>query len=299
MKKTKLLLLIALSFLLIGSIIFTAIMFSLNWDFKELTTMKYVNNNYTIDSEYNNFDISTKTADIIFEISNDDTTKVTCYEMAKATHIVTVENDTLTIKLDDQRKWYNHIDIGFASPKITISLPQAEYSKLKIECKTGDVILPNNLTFTDVNITNKTGDIKLKNITALDMTLSVSTGDIELLNVKCNSLSASGNTGDIDLSNVNCTNLTATASTGDIELENVIATNNFNLAVSTGDIEFDSCDANEITATTTTGSIKGTLLSDKSFDADSKTGKVKVPETTTGGKCKLTTKTGNINITIK
>jgi len=278
-KKIKTLFIVATAFIIIGSIIFAGVMTMLKWDFRKLSTVKYVENNYQIEEEYKNISIITKTADIFFEQSVDGKTKINCYEMEKAQHVVKVENNALNIEIDDQRKWYHHIDIGFASPKITISLPQAEYGKLKIECKTGDVILPNNLTFTDVNITNTTGDIKLKNITTLDMSLSVSTGDIELLNVKCNNLSASG-------------------STGDIELKNVIGTGKFTITLSTGDVDFDRCDANEINVKTSTGDIKGSLLSDKSFDAESKTGKVEVPKHTTGGKCTLRAKTGNIKITI-
>jgi len=43
----------------------------------------------------------------------------------------------------------------------------------------------------------------------------------------------------------------------------------------------------------------GTILSDKIFIASSDTGNVFVPDTTSGGKCKITVSTGNINIKIK
>ena len=57
---------------------------------------------------------------------------------------------------------------------------------------------------------------------------------------------------------------------------------------------FDRCDAAELSITTDTGDVKGTLLSDKVFIARTDTGRVHVPETTNGGKCKITTSTGDI-----
>ena len=67
----------------------------------------------------------------------------------------------------------------------------------------------------------------------------------------------------------------------------------------TGDIKFNGCDASELVIVTDTGNVKGTLLSDKVFIAKTDTGSIKVPETVSGGKCKITTDTGDIKIEIK
>ena len=50
---------------------------------------------------------------------------------------------------------------------------------------------------------------------------------------------------------------------------------------------------------TSTGDVNGTLLSEKIFITDTSTGRVSVPKTTSGGKCEITTSTGDINIGIK
>ena len=95
-----------------------------------------------------------------------------------------------------------------------------------------------------------------------------------------------------------CNNLTAFSDTGDISLDKVVAKEKFSLKVDTGDIKFSKADAGEILAETDTGNISGTLLTDKIFIARTDTGKVDVPETESGGKCKVTTDTGDIKITI-
>ena len=59
------------------------------------------------------------------------------------------------------------------------------------------------------------------------------------------------------------------------------------------------CDAAELEIKTGTGDVQGTLLSEKVFVVKTNTGKIQVPETVTGGKCKITTTTGDIRITVQ
>ena len=82
-------------------------------------------------------------------------------------------------------------------------------------------------------------------------------------------------------------------------MKKVIVTEKLALKRSTGDVKLESCDAGEIVIKTDTGDVKGSLQSKKIFFAHSDTGRVSVPKTTTGGKCDITTDTGDIKITIE
>lgn len=82
-------------------------------------------------------------------------------------------------------------------------------------------------------------------------------------------------------------------------MKNVISKEKFSIERSTGDVMFDSCDAAEILVKTDTGDIKGSLLSDKVFITQTDTGSVDVPKTVIGGKCEITTDTGDIRIKIQ
>ncbi len=66
----------------------------------------------------------------------------------------------------------------------------------------------------------------------------------------------------------------------------------------TGSVKFNKSDAGEIKVVTTTGDVKGTLLTDKVFIVNTNTGKKEVPNTITGGRCEITTDTGDIKISI-
>ena len=78
----------------------------------------------------------------------------------------------------------------------------------------------------------------------------------------------------------------------------MFAGDEFKAKSDTGAIRLDRCDAGSLDLESDTGSITGTLLSDKVFVTKSDTGKIIVPETTTGGICKIETDTGRIEITI-
>jgi len=97
---------------------------------------------------------------------------------------------------------------------------------------------------------------------------------------------------------VTCQNLTSSGSTGGISLKNVIVSQTLSVRRSTGDVTFDGCDGAEIDVETDTGDVTGCLLTDKVFLTQTDTGRVSVPETVTGGPCRITTDTGDIRITI-
>ena len=106
-------------------------------------------------------------------------------------------------------------------------------------------------------------------------------------------------TGKTSLTDVQCKKLTTTGDTGDIALEKVIATENLTIKRTTGDVTFEHCDAEEISVITDTGKISGSLLTDKVFIAETNTGRINVPKTTSGGICEIKTDTGDIKITIE
>ena len=64
-------------------------------------------------------------------------------------------------------------------------------------------------------------------------------------------------------------------------------------------MRFENSDAAQISVKTSTGDVTGTLLSEKVFITETSTGTIRVPKTITGGKCEITTSTGNIKIDIK
>ena len=67
---------------------------------------------------------------------------------------------------------------------------------------------------------------------------------------------------------------------------------------STGDVTLRRCDAGELKITTSTGDVSGSLRTEKVFLTKTGTGRVEVPASTSGGTCEITTKTGDIKLSV-
>ena len=317
MKKATIWLIIGAVLLLIGVILFTGVMKVAAWDFSKLSTINYVTNNYDITESYNNISIISDTADINLLPSENGKTLVVCYEQKKMAHSVSVTDNTLKISVVDTRKWYDYIGISFGTPKITVYIPKGEYEALSIKESTGDIKIPQDFYFESIDILASTGDIKnyasakntkiktdtgdilLEKTKTNLLSLSVSTGNIKVLDVACEGdIRIKVSTGHAKLIGTTCQNLISSGNTGDIYFENVIASQKLNVDRSTGDIKFEKCDAGELSIKTDTGDVRGSLLSEKVFFAQTDTGKINIPKTTSGGKCEINTSTGDIKISL-
>ena len=315
-KATKIWIIFATSLILTGAIIFAGVML-FKWDFKKLSTFKYETNEHQITESFNNISFEGRIADITFELSDDGKCKIVCYESDNEKHLIAVNGDTLTITAPE-KPWYQHIGINFKTPKITLYLPDGEYSSLFLNESTGNIKIPKEFKFLNVDLTLSTGDtefsasvtesLKIKadtgNINIKDaelgsLELKTSTGKITANNILCTDANISVSTGKVELTDIQCDNLISNGDTGHFTLKNVIASGKFDFKRSTGDIKLDGCDANEIFMSTSTGNISGSLLSSKVFITSSDTGNIDVPKTLNGGKCEITTDTGDIKLTVE
>jgi len=318
-KKTAIWLITAFFLVLIGCMIFGGAMTMFKWDFSKLSTVKYETNTYEISDSYKNISIITDTADIVFAISNGSEHSVVCHEAKKEKHSVTVIDGALVIKVNDTRKWYEYIGIAFSTPKITVYLPKGEYGALTIKSTTGNIQIPKELSFDSIDISESTGNvanyasasdavkiktstgnITVENISAKKMDLAVTTGKITVSHAACeDDVKINVSTEKTTITKTTCKNLVSNGNTGSILLNDVVATGKFSIKRSTGAVKFENADASEIFVETDTGNVSGSLLTDKVFITHTDTGKVDVPKTVSGGRCEITTDTGDIRIKIQ
>lgn len=316
---TKIWLVAAALLILLGAIIFSLVANSVGWDFTKLSTKAYETTTHNITEEFDKISIKTSTADIELSPSPDGECRVVCYEEEKIEYSVRVENSTLTVNVQDTRKWYEFIGIGFNSSKITVYLPDAEYSALTIKESTGSVKIPSDFAFESIDVSLTTGDVQcyangaravdikattgnvcVENIRGGYLNISVTTGNVTVSNASLDGdVSVEVSTGKAGLTNIVCRNLKSEGDTGDITLKNVIANEKLLIERDTGDVYLDSSDAAEIFIETDTGDVRGSLLSEKVFNVSTDTGEREYPNTTSGGRCEITTDTGDVKITIK
>jgi len=280
---------------------------------------KYETNRYDVNEDYKNISIAANAADIVLAPSESEDTYVICQEPKNTLCNVSITDGTLSVWLADTRNWYERIANIFRTPQITVYLPQGEYSSLSVKGSTGDVEIPNDFRFESMDISESTGNVRvcasvsetakikattgnihIEGISAGVLDLSVSTGRITVSDITCKgTIKANVTTGETGLTNITCKSLISSGSTGDITLHNVIAEEKFSINRSTGDITFIGSDAGEIFAQTDTGDVTGSLLSEKIFLTETDTGDIDVPKTVTGGRCEITTDTGDIELDIK
>ena len=329
-------LLIALGLIVLGLLVLLIPLAANNWNFAALDPHKYETNTHTVTEDFAAISIDTSISDLAVLPSEDGTCRVVIYEQERLTHTVTVEEGTLTVRETDDRRWYDHI-AGFDHPRITLYLPAESYGALTVSLSTGDVLLSEGFTFASLALRGSTGDVICRADILGDASIRVSTGDVCLENITAGAVALAGSTGDTVVTGVTCASLTSTRSTGDTRLEGLTVEGAVTLTVSTGrttlanvtaaaldskgntgritltdtvlsgamsitrstgDVVLTRCDATELLITTDTGDVEGTLLTEKIFVARSDTGKIRVPDTVTGGRCKVTTDTGHIRFSI-
>ena len=253
---------------------------------------------YNIEEPCTDIKIEGKDLDVIIYSSNNEN-KVVYSENKKVTIETKVIDGVLIINQKDNRKFYDML-FNFSDFEVNLYLTEELINSLNIKGQVGDIEINKGFTFSNVDISNSTGDVEFKSNVKNNLSISNSTGDIEVENSNVGgSLNIETKTGDIELSNTNCNKLDIKVTTGDTELVNTLVTTDFKMEGSTGDVRFDEFDASNIEVSVGTGNVKGTIKSSKIFIAKSKTGSVSVPETVTGGVCKITTSTGNIKISYK
>lgn len=194
MRKTMIVwLMIAASLMLIGCILFLYVM---------STLAQYETNTYEVDEAFSDISISTDTADILFALSDDGKCKVECYEKENAKHSVTVENDVLVVRIN--KSWYDYIGYDFGSSKITVYLPKTEYNALSISESTGNVEIPKDYLFEDVDISLSTGDVNFCASVSKSVKIKAGTGNIRVENTSAGALDLSVTTGKVTVSGVTC-----------------------------------------------------------------------------------------------
>ena len=317
-RRTRIWLIAAVLLVVAGAALFAVAMGGSDWNFNLLSTTEYETNTYEIRETFSGICVDTSTADITIASSNDGKCRVQCYEETKEKHSVSVQGEKLTISLVSEKAWYDYVGVNFETPKITVYLPGEMYDSLTIREDTGDVEVPEAFSFAQADISASTGDVRfgasvsdllkirtstgrihVEGASAGELDLTASTGQITVTDVDCQGdVKLRVSTGKTALNHVTCGSLTSEGDTGDLVLTNVMVAGILTVTRSTGDVRFEASDAAEIFVETETGDVTGTILSSKVFFTETDTGSVRVPKSTTGGKCQITTDTGDIKLDI-
>ena len=320
-KGTIILLIIAAALTLIGGAIFTVGFAAGANEGESFVDAKYQNKTYGSDDEIKAIDVKSSVAYIKLLPYDKEGYLVKCFEEKNAYHSVSVKDGVLSIELQETRAWYDFISFFSKPTHVTVYIPAGNYDSLTISSDTGEVYVQSYFTFNKADVSCSTGDVGFLASTENALSIKTSTGNVSLGNgsdqfthgnvslttstgnvtakkLSLKDFTISVTTGKTNISDVTCDSLRSTGNTGNISMSNLLVKGTLSVNRSTGDVTFDKCDAAELYITTDTGDVRGSLLSPKIFLYDTDTGDVSLPGTTTGGKCKITTDTGDISFSI-
>ena len=257
-ERTKVLLSIATFFVGAGLIVFIVMMTANGWDFSKLSTVKHLEDTYTITEDFQTVSLDTESADVRILPSEDGSCKVVCKYPEKSNHSVAVEDGVLKIHFEDNSSWIDNIGFSIKSPEISVYLSEKMFKFLLADVSSGDINIMRNVSFIDIDITTKSGDVTCYTIVDQALRIKTSSGDVTLDDVF----------------------------TGDIDVE-----------TGSGDVDLVKCQAwNSIKINTSSGDVEGDLRGSYTYLVESSSGDIRFPKDEEGVKCNINTSSGDINI---
>lgn len=269
-----------------------------NW--KELKSVGYEERTFPVSGEVRDIQISDSENGIKILPSGDGTCKVICPEKTDGSiyHTVEVRNGVLSVQRHDARKWFQFIGVNFYIGGVEVYLPEGEYGALTASSTAGSLSVADGFTFESADLKSTSGSIRMLSQVKQELHAESASGSVRVENASPEKLYAKTSSGRIELTHIRGGSVTAKATAGKITLKDVITKGALSAQNISGGVALEGCDGGTIRIACTSGSVKGTLLSDKIFITDSKSGSVKIPRSTEGGECEITTTSGSIRIDI-
>ena len=325
MSKKKLWGIVAITAILAGLALIAGVLFAVRFDFANLATDSYVRAEYALEESFDEIEIDTSFFDVkIFPVDAEQAPVAYLPYSGKVTHNVTIRDGKLSVFVADGRAWYEKLFFDGSDQNTTVELrlPHAQYKKLTLRTRSGDVLVDGKndegdaflfgtvrveansgdiecrvgtLSAGGVSLFADTGDIVVSGVQGVPLTVATSTGDITVLGcASATALSLKSNTGDITLADVSVTEglLFVETDSGEIEMRNVRA-QDLKLETDTGDVDMISVlITGELRVETDTGEIDVKHSDAGSIYLESDTGDVEM-ELMTGKMFTVETDTGD------
>lgn len=330
-KGTKIILIIALAFIVAGGALVLAAFKFCNFKLSDFGTYQYEIKTAEFTEDITEISINTNSENVRIVHSSDGKTTFTYPESERLHYSFTVnESDNhdgyvLTIKkhIDAKEKPFG---IGFYDPEIIVAVPSDCTEMIAVVTSSGEIDVENGIRAEKVYCNSSSGDITVDaDEVKSELVIKASSGSVEVT-APAHFLSVTTSSGDIKVENSDYHDVLITSKSGDISMESVkldttaerqryglettsgsivltdvIGETALSAKTSSGDINLTRCDAESMIFESSSGDIKGTVLSPKVFSARSSSGSIKVPELPEklpDERCAVTTSSGNIHIEV-
>lgn len=287
-------------------------------DITSITKISTVTNTYFVDAPFAAIAADDAAFSVRILPSEDRICRVKCKGSKKLYHVVTIEGDTLIIRREDKRKWYDRFGLQLEGAEIVMLLPVGQYRSLRVATPCGRIEVAKPFTFNDVELSSADGSIVFEAMVEERLLIQTASSDVYVsesgprtMNIQTRSgsvtvdairsetnLNINTTSGDITLADIRCRKAVAETSGGKITFTDLVASVKIRIRSAAGDVELSECDAESLKIKTVAGDVTGTLLSQKEFVCKTTAGEIEVPEGSTGGLCKIKTVSGDVSIKI-
>ena len=316
----KVLLVVAIASILAGMMLCFGGFAAMGFAFTELNSMTHETHTYTIEEPFTNLFIDGAECDIRLLPSETGDCRVVCRESVKIDHTVRVVDGTLTIERVDHRKWYERFaSFHWGKMEVAVYLPESAYASLSVSGVSGNVEIPADFSFTNAQVQCTSGDVRflasvenklsiktvsgnlsVRDLAPKSLYVQTTSGDVTIASVRTEAeLEVKTVSGDIGFSQVECGSVNAETTSGDVGASALCVSGSMRIKTVSGDVDLRGCDADTLWIKTTSGDVSGRLLTEKSFLTDTTSGRVRVPPSQSGGRCEVTTVSGDISFTIE
>lgn len=301
MAKTRKILLIVLSCIL-GIVIVVGVFGAIiGFNFKDIGGGKVEKETTNIIGSYKNIEVSEVAGSVEIVNLKSGSSRVETYKKGKL-YVDTIgspDKETLTIKLVDERKWYEKLFTNDGALKTTVYLSSSELDTIKVKTVSGAISVLGDFDVDIVKLSSTSGSIKCETTANDSMLVSSTSGDVTIKGVGGDSVSAKTTSGAITLDRITAKTLNAESVSGRIEILNSDVVNKLVAKTTSGKIDFNYADAKEMFFYSDSGSISGKVIKSKKIATNTTSGKVTITD-----ECKyekgellaLTTTSGRITV---
>lgn len=285
MKKfAKIVLIIALSFLVLGIGLYAAAVgitgkFALSYK-KAPDTTHSESKTETIRESFHSIRIDDIECDIRLVPAEGDQTMVEYTDSKLYRHHVQVKDGTLILTAEDISTFWDRFFVISRSHEIVVHLPFSQLEALCIETVSGDIQVPNDFSIGYLTIDSTSGNAELACKVSGSVTIETVSGSISLEHTAPNELFLETTSGEANLTAVTVGEFAA-------------------LSTVSGNLHLNNVEAPFLLASTVSGHITGSTPTVKSFQTDTISGNVKLSEDHSDAPVwELSTVSGDIRITV-
>ncbi|MBQ0108723.1 MAG: DUF4097 family beta strand repeat protein [Clostridiales bacterium] len=266
-----------------------------------------VNTKYVIIADtVRNIKIDVTSEDVKIVPTNESQCRILYPDDESVKYEADLEGDTVTITAEEKDDILNFF-AGAVYDHITIELPIYDGYNIEANTSSGKI---------DVSVTSENGSIKLSSSSgdieffgaAKDISVKTGSGDIEFHGAKA----ASGNikiessSGEVDVENVECDTLSVITKSGDADVSGIKSMHagqlsSFAVYIETqsGEVSFEDVFAPATSIITGSGDVEGEIRDEYIFQVNSRSGRIRVPQSSLNAKYLLKIETGSGDIEIE